>query len=302
MHDTLSTAAREDCASEARVLQEILARCLSRPLHLGGIEVDAASGTTSLAAVLKAQGVVERVERSDACVILLTSSVLLQPVCLLEVYLALRLGKPLIPILLAGFGYQFATAMATLIATIEKLAHDEEALAAVGCEDAEEMEAVLQGAIVNLIAISWEPHQGEHHLSAVAAEVVRRLGRAAETGRGVWHPLRVMGVCAGACKALVAGRARVNEEDGSFSRRLIGQGGPNEDRRSRGGRAIIGRVLLPSAKSEHVEMGTSSGGEGEHGASTRLAQHRASLDLQREHMRSMRSARSVVEHAAHEVL
>ena len=44
--------------------------------------VAAASDATPLADALKAQGVVERVERSDACILLLTKSVLLQPACL----------------------------------------------------------------------------------------------------------------------------------------------------------------------------------------------------------------------------
>ena len=78
-------------------------------------------------------------------------------------------------------------------------------------------------------------------------------------------------MCAGACEALLAGRAHVDETDGSFNRRLIGQGGQDEERRSRGGRTMIGRMLLASTKSER-ERTASSGGAGEHD-SVNMSEH-----------------------------
>ena len=213
----------EDCAAHARVLQSSLSLRVSCPVVLGRLgspEGEASTGDRDegreavvpppaadgdqlledhsfngrhqkgahkSAAAMHGPSAAEA---SDACVLLLTKNVLSDANCLLEAYHAVASGKPLVPVTLSGYGYDFGAAAGALEALGETLAaHGQEACSLnASCKeqlgiDASEVQRVLVDALPNIIAIAWDPVAGAHHLAAVVEEVVRRLPPRRESTR-----------------------------------------------------------------------------------------------------------------------
>jgi len=184
---TIISCAREDCGVVPRVLENELSLRLSRPFAVSETHAkdDHGQPLPISAALL---GVAQRVERSSACILLLTRSLLQQPICLMEAYLALQSHKNLITIMLTDCGYDFDRdkVKSALTDTIKELVKDDEALSAVGCppQSAQHLINVLLDALTYRIAIPWQPISSEYHISALADEVRKRLGPVMDQGSG----------------------------------------------------------------------------------------------------------------------
>ena len=94
---------REEAGSDARLLRTALATRMQRPVFLDATDADN---------ILEI--VTHEVPNAAAVVLLLTGGVLWRPWVLLELYEALRLKIPVVPILVEGRGYDFAAAKAHL--------------------------------------------------------------------------------------------------------------------------------------------------------------------------------------------
>jgi len=179
---------RAESGPDARLLQGALEEALSRDTR--GRQQQAvfldATDATEISAILSA------LEASRAVVLLLTLRVLERPWVLLEVYDTVRLGKPLVPVHIAGAGYDYAEA-ARYLADLEVNLGDRDAPALAQLRarlaarkppvSVSQVGALLSDSVPNIIAINFDPvgdDHGDHvhHLNAVATEVVDRVRRA----------------------------------------------------------------------------------------------------------------------------
>jgi len=157
--------------TEARVLQTELAMRLDR-----------------LVSISNSTGSKDTVAHSaEALAVLLSKHVLHEPAALMEVYVAVQQGKPILPICLIGRGYDFKDAQAHL-GDLEgrlgpqkrvELRHALEGLASdsPGSKSATvcELQAALLATLPSIIAVSWEPEGGKHQLEAMVSSVLVRL-------------------------------------------------------------------------------------------------------------------------------
>ena len=88
-----------EAASEARYLRDQLSSMISAPVLLGSQVAKSAAASES---ELLEGGVVQ----SDVCVLLLSSNVLRQPLCLLELFYAHKAAVPILPLQLGRDGFE----------------------------------------------------------------------------------------------------------------------------------------------------------------------------------------------------
>ena len=126
-----------------------------------------------------------KLDQCETVILLLTKRVLYQPECLYAAYCALVEDKLLIPINIERGGYDYATAAALLDRLEDELAvhhpHVLNALREMLQADWElppsvaHVQQTLQGALPNLIAISWQPQSGRNHTASVISDIAARV-------------------------------------------------------------------------------------------------------------------------------
>ena len=157
----------QEAISEARVLQSALSRrCHQRvTLHERSLPSSAAD--------------------ADALVLLLTRSTLYSADCLTAAAQALFSARPIVPVLLTGRGYEFASNQRLLqdlraglpaeeVAALERQLEGALTGSALGA-GFDLVQVNLAEAIPNIIAVQWYPEGSDHQLMAVVDDIARRL-------------------------------------------------------------------------------------------------------------------------------
>lgn len=174
---------RAESGPDARVLHRVLEKTLNsnnRDRQLRAAFLDA-TDATDFGTILSA------LKTSRAIVLLLTRHVLERPWVLLEVFDAIRLGKVVVPVKIEGGGYDFATTKGFL-SNLEKELGERDTLALDELRQrladrrgphvsVSQVGSLLARTIPNIIAVTFDPagdDHGDHHLNAVAHEVVER--------------------------------------------------------------------------------------------------------------------------------
>ena len=165
---------RNEAGCDARLLKDALSAALNRPVFLDTSNAD------DIRAI-----VTRGVRNSDALVLLLTEHVLARPWVLLEVYEALRIGKPIVPVLCEGRGYDFGAAeahMRDLAGYLERTNPGSAATLRSELADRGLQFSRLQAALVTslpqIIAVKFKPDGSERQLEATTKDVVARIASA----------------------------------------------------------------------------------------------------------------------------
>jgi len=165
---------RQDALGHARVLRSASEVKLDRGCAIGG-------GADSS----------EFIEKSELCVVLLTKQLLCDPVALLEVWMALQCGLPLVTVLVAGAGYDYATAaivLADLPAALDNVQLGTAARLQAELPDSINVETVggmLHANLTAIIAISWSPFDSKNHRDSVVDDVLVRMPQKRRRGSGM---------------------------------------------------------------------------------------------------------------------
>jgi len=116
-------------------------------------------------------------DRSQVVIFLLTAKVLEDPSLLYVVFRAAQEKKPIVPIYLAGHGYDFAAAEHFLANLESSLTAEsfEVLIEALGTASVQECKSVLHSTIPNLIAVNWQPDSSQNLLEAMVKKVTTRL-------------------------------------------------------------------------------------------------------------------------------
>ena len=165
---------RNEAGCDARLLKDALSAALNRPVFLDTSNAD------DIRAI-----VTRGVRNSDALVLLLTEHVLARPWVLLEAYEALRIGKPIVPVLCEGRGYDFGAAeahMRDLARYLERTnpgsAATLRSLAAGRGLQFSRLQAALVTSLPQIIAVKFKPDGSERQLEATTKDVVARIASA----------------------------------------------------------------------------------------------------------------------------
>lgn len=161
---------RQEAAAHARLLHALLEKESGRPAFLD------ATDAFDLDQILR-----EGVARSRAVVLVQTRSTLQRPWCLIELYAALMLRKPIVCIAVKGGGYDFGENKAFLSALATELqrtapcafAELQEWLSRHG-ESVRQLQSRLHRAIPNMISVPFDPLGSTNHTTAVVQEVLDR--------------------------------------------------------------------------------------------------------------------------------
>eukprot|EP00966_Prymnesium_polylepis_P239246 5532936-Prymnesium_polylepis.1 len=120
---------------------------------------------------------------ADAIVVILTARLSTDPNALFEIWSALKAGVPLIPVAITGKGYDFEEAAKTLAnlpqvmetarvgstSVLEGKLPDGTSVASLG--------KLVHFNLTSIIAISWNPSQGQNHMDAVVHDIGQRMQR-----------------------------------------------------------------------------------------------------------------------------
>ena len=174
---------------EARYLQQKLEMALGRPLIVAAVEggAEAEAGEAGADAHgARAAASAKSVAESDALLLLQTASTLTTPSVLLEVFVAVRLGLPIVPIRVVGKGYDFSAAK-TLLADLrgELPRRDPAALDLLGRllghleppATVDDVASALVDAVPNMISVEFNPLGTDHAVAASIRDVVDKLRR-----------------------------------------------------------------------------------------------------------------------------
>ena len=145
---------RSAAGPDARLIQFELAAKLCEPVHMG----EEAGQTVDLS-LLERPG--------SALVLLLTKGVLADNAAMAEAYQAIKHGCVVVPICVAGRGYDYSTASGAL-ASLDALWAPE--------EEAPRVPGALLSVIPNTISVDWRPEGGQNQTAAAVAEVAERIG------------------------------------------------------------------------------------------------------------------------------
>ena len=173
----MSTSGRR---CHARLLQLKLIEVLGQPVYLAATDADDISRIVE-----------EGVAHCECLLLLQTRGILHRPFCLLEILEAVRLGIPIVPIVIEGCGYDFDEARTLCEGTPAELrakleAASPGALAAVArrrtppvsIEQASDRLATALATIPPIIAVSFDPAASENHLLAVVRDIREKKERA----------------------------------------------------------------------------------------------------------------------------
>ena len=133
----------------------------------------------------------EGVAHCECLLLLQTKGILNRPFCLLEILEAVRLGIPIVPVVIEGCGYDFDEARTLCEGTPAELrakleAASPGALAAVArrltppvsIDQASRLLATALATIPPIIAVSFDPAASENHLLAVVRDIREKKERA----------------------------------------------------------------------------------------------------------------------------
>ena len=170
---------RDEAGCHARLLQLKLIEKLERPVYLDATDADDITRIIS-----------EGVAHCECLLLLQTKGILHRPFCLLEILEAVRLGIPIVPVVIEGCGYDFDEARAFCEGTPAELrakleAASPGALAAVArrltppvsIEQASQLLATALATIPPIIAVSFDPAASENHLLAVVRDIREKKER-----------------------------------------------------------------------------------------------------------------------------
>jgi len=155
---------RRDAVLQARLLRSELSIKLGRGCAVGGGKDSAAF-----------------INKSDAMVVLLTKRLPTDTHAIFEIWTALRLGMPLIPVAISGAGFDYETAAAdfsNLLVAVENASPGGVAELKARLPQGVDIAQIgkkLQASLMAIIAISWNLHQGRNHTNAVVADILQRV-------------------------------------------------------------------------------------------------------------------------------
>ena len=171
---------RDEAGCHARLLQLKLIEVLGQPVYLDATDADDISRIVE-----------EGVAHCECLLLLQTKGILNRPFCLLEILEAVRLGIPIVPVVIEGCGYDFDEARAFCEGTPAELrakleAASPGALAAVArrltppvsIDQASRLLATALATIPPIIAVSFDPAASENHLLAVVRDIREKKERA----------------------------------------------------------------------------------------------------------------------------
>jgi len=145
---------RSAAASEARVIQSELSSKLMEPVHMA-VE----PGETIDLLMLEKPGA--------AVILLLTKDVFADQAAVHEVYHAIKNDAAVVPICVAGRGYDYASASSMLSNLTASWASPQEEA---------DVHATLLSVVPNTISIDWRPEGGDNQTAAAVAEAAARIG------------------------------------------------------------------------------------------------------------------------------
>ena len=171
---------RDEAGCHARLLQLKLIEKLERPVYLDATDADDITRIIS-----------EGVAHCECLLLLQTKGILNRPFCLLEILEAVRLGIPIVPVVIEGCGYDFDEARAFCEGTPAELrakleAASPGALAAVArrltppvsIDQASRLLATALATIPPIIAVSFDPAASDNHVAAVVRDINEKKERA----------------------------------------------------------------------------------------------------------------------------
>ena len=171
---------RDEAGCHARLLQLKLIEVLGQPVYLDATDADDISRIVE-----------EGVAHCECLLLLQTRGILHRPFCLLEILEAVRLGIPIVPVVIEGCGYDFDEARAFCEGTPAELKSKLEAaspgaLAAVArrltppvsIDQASRLLATALATIPPIISVSFDPAASENHLLAVVRDIREKKERA----------------------------------------------------------------------------------------------------------------------------
>ena len=171
---------RDEAGCHARLLQLKLIEVLGQPVYLDATDADDISRIVE-----------EGVANCECLLLLQTKGILHRPFCLLEILEAVRLGIPIVPIVIEGCGYDFDEARTLCEGTPAELrakleAASPGALAAVArrltppvsIDQASRLLATALATIPPIIAVSFDPAASDNHVVAVVKDVSEKKARA----------------------------------------------------------------------------------------------------------------------------
>ena len=140
----------------------------------------------------------DSIERVRAAIVLLSKGVLYDPECVAGIFMAIRAGVPLIPIVLEQGGYDFADSrnrlggslsdwafglpnddfLPVLETLLESLAEAAKKNGATDTINARVVQTTIFRTLLNIIAIPFSPHGGPNHYHAVMSVVHSRIPHA----------------------------------------------------------------------------------------------------------------------------
>lgn len=121
----------------------------------------------------------------------MTRSLCEDPYALFEIWAALTFSVPLISVSITGKGYDFEAAAETLenlheameqrrpgsAADLQRMLPDGTGVASLG--------KLIHSNLTAIIAISWNPSQGAHHMDAVVNDIVKRMQKNTRLSRAL---------------------------------------------------------------------------------------------------------------------
>jgi len=165
---------RDEAGSDARYLHDRLSAALARSVLLDPNDDDSPQAALG-----------EGVLQASAVVFLQTQRVLTRPAALLELFVAVTHGVPIVPVLIEGGGYSFECAKALLTDLAHSLRQlDPSALAELEERlrplDAtvEELAAALLEVVPNKIAVTFPPSGTDNQVAAAVADIVEKIHKA----------------------------------------------------------------------------------------------------------------------------
>ena len=169
---------REEAGCDCRLLQQRLGAATGRPIFLDTTSADSISDILD-----------DGLRNSEALLLVQTANVLYRPWVLLEIFCALLLRIPVIPVCIEGGGYDFQRAKTFLASDDLGAALDAAnpgASAAITAELAKrghtiaELQRVLAKTVPNVISVFLAPAGTENHLNAVMQDLMDKKERALE--------------------------------------------------------------------------------------------------------------------------
>ncbi|KAL1503142.1 hypothetical protein AB1Y20_011204 [Prymnesium parvum] len=158
------SCARVDAVVNARAFRSELEMKLGRGCAVGGSEAAASL-----------------ISSCDMMVVMLTKKLLSNPIALYEIWTAINLQKPIVPVLISGAGYDFneaSTAFENLSTyldddcdgnteELQNLVNSQESVDTVGRR--------IQAVLTSIIALSWSPLATQNQRDAMVEDVIARM-------------------------------------------------------------------------------------------------------------------------------